>query len=229
MEKSRRTGRRMGCLIGFLSGIAIVIILIFAFLFGFPRSSRNVAKYQKLLTEYKDLRTGFVAFPAEIPSSGLENDPEFYFFYQDTMFDPTAEVYLRCTYDETDFNAELDRLENYRQTVSSTFQNTVGEEAYEPKPFKRDEDGLFSYPAYIAILADDHAYEYALITGEREITYVYFAFKRPGIFREVPDDCLPDPFVGHLDWEEGQYNIYYFRAKDKNHLGVLSYERSGEE
>ena len=215
----------MGCLIGVLTGLAIVLILFLVFFFGFPKSSRNLSKYEALLSDRKNLRTGFVAFPAQIPVSALENDPEFYYFYQDTLFDPTAEVYLRCSYDEADFNAELDRLEHYQHTLQ---WEGFSDEDSTPQTFLRDEEGRFSYPAYIAIYGDDHACEYALITGEREITYVYFAFKKPGNFRAVPDDCLPQPFVGHLTREEGQYNIYSFPLHDKYSTHVLDYGSRGE-
>lgn len=224
MEQSKLSGRRMGCLFGVLTGIVIVAFFVFLFLFGFPHSSRDLSKYETLLAKYTNLRTGFVAFPPSIPHSALENEPEFYFFYQDTLFAPTAEVYLRCTYDETDFNAEIDRLEHYQHTL----KGLELEEEPAAQTFLKDETGRFSYPAYIAILADDNAYEYALVTGEREITYVYFAFREPGKFREVPADCLPEPFVSDLSFDAGGYNIYYFRLKDsKPYSAYIVYQRDG--
>ena len=224
MEQSKVTGRRMGCFFGVLTGIAIVVFLVFLFFFGFPHSSRNLSKYETLLTKYTNLRTVFVVFPPSIPDSALENEPEFYFFYQDTLFAPTAEVYLRCTYDETDYNAEIDRLEHYQHTL----KGLEVEEKPAAQTFMKDEEGRFSYSAYIAILADNDAYEYALITGEREITYVYFVFKEPGNFREVPADCLPEPFVSELSPDTGGYNIYRFRLVDsKPYSYYVVYQRDG--
>lgn len=217
--------KRMGCMIGVISGIAIVIGLIFLFLFDFPTSSRNLAKYETLLSERKNLRTGFVVFPSHIPASGMENEPDFYYFYQNTLFDPTAEVYLRCTYSDADYRAELERLEHYAHTPDRDDCN----EPCEAQSFLKDEQGRFSYPAYLAILADDHAYEYALLTGEREITYVYFAFQEPGDFRAVPEDCLPFPFIGYLDREHGMYNIYMFQEHGEQNYYIVEYDRCTSE
>ena len=226
-KPSRSRGR--GCLIGVLIVLAILGafgIFIYKFFFGgLPKISRNLSKYEELLSEQRNLRTGFVVFPAKLPDSAKENDTKFYYFYQDTLFDPTAEVYLRCKYSDTDYEAELDRLEHYEHTLKSDMTN----DSFAPQSFLRDEEGRFSYPAYIAILADDYAYEYALLTGGNEITYVYFAFRKPGTLRAVPKDCLPDPFVGSLKREEGGYNIYFFPSGDSGDSifsGYLSYDRN---
>ena len=224
-ENSSR-GWGWGCLIGVLIVLTILsvfIVFIYKFFWGgLPKTSRNLSKYEALLSEKKNLRTGFVVFPAKLPDSAAENESKFYYFYQDTLFDPTAEVYLRCKYSDADYEAELDRLEHYEHKLKSD----MTDESFAPQSFLRDEEGRFSYPAYIAILADDHAYEYALLTGDNEITYVYFAFRKPGTLRAVPDDCLPDPFVGSMRREEGGYNIYSFPSRDSYISSYVNYVRN---
>ena len=223
-KPSRSRGR--GCLVGVLIVLAILGVFIYMFFWGgLPKISRKLSKYEELLSEQRNLRTGFVVFPAKLPDSAKENEAEFYYFYQDTLFDPTAEVYLRCKYSDSDYEAELDRLEHYQHTLNWVKHD----ETVAPQSFLRDEEGRFSYPAYIAILADDYAYEYALLTGDNEITYVYFAFRKPGTLRAVPDDCVPEPFVGSLGQAEGGYNIYYFPSGDSGDSilsGYLSYDRN---
>ena len=229
---SDRRGKRSRKWIGWLLGVLIALTVLAA-LYGLlclvmnppAKVCKNPARYGELLADRKDLETGFVVFPPAIPDSAMENGPEFYYSYETNVFDPEAEVFLRCTYSESDFQAELDRLESYAQELSP---DAAGEEyEHEPHPFVRDERGLFSYPAYIAILADDYAYEYALVTGEREITYVYFAFRSPGEFKAVPADCLPEPFDAFLRRDEGMVNIYYFPKLGATNVYYVEYERSG--
>lgn len=216
-----------GCLIVVLAALAVLVGTIWLAFFPLPKISKNPAKYEELLADSK-LRTGFAAFPPTIPASGLENGAVFYYFYQDTFLDPTGEVFLRCTYSEEDYRAEIDRLEHYALQPPTDVNKKIGDLQDEPNRFVRDEKGRFSYPAYIAIYADDYACEYALLTGEREISYVYFAFREPGRFRKVPADCLPEPFEKSLNNDEGMYNIYYFKFKTNGSgiAGLLSYHRS---
>lgn len=223
--QSKKARPKKGCMIGVISVIVMAAILIglsLVLVRGIPKTIRNPSMYETLLSDRKNLRTGFVVFPPQIPESGLENAPEFYYYYRSDVFDPIAEVFLRCTYSEADYRAELDRLEHYVHQLGAERTS----ETYEPQCFLKDERGLFSYPAYIAILADDYAYEYALLTGEREITYIYFAFRQPGEFRAVPKDCLPDPFEGSLHRDSGMYNMYVFQDHCSTNYIYTEYDRS---
>ena len=230
MKEKRSERRRKGSVkwIGWLFAVLGVLAFLAVFIYAdqkLPEKTfRDPARYGEIFTDRKDLRTGFVVFPPAIPDSGMENRPEFYYAYWSSVFDPVAEVFLRCTYSESDFRTELDRLEHYAHELSPDRTS----DTYEPHPFHRDERGLFSYPAYIAILADNYAYEYALITGEREITYVYFAFCHPGEFRAVPADCLPEPFEGYLNRDQGMVNIYRFKEHGEKNFYYVEYERSAE-
>lgn len=212
VKRSRRTGRRMGCLTGVISALAILLGIIFLLRFQDVEKTDDLAKYETLLSDPRDLKTRFAVFPLHIPESGLENDPDFFYFFDLGSFKSSAEIYLRCTYGEEDFNAEVSRLENALLEPEPDWELVSDE----PHIFRRDEEGRFSYPAYIAVLADDYSYEYALITGEREITYVFYAFISPGRSRAIPRDCLPDPCNECLDRDEDGYNIYYFHIRDES-------------
>lgn len=184
-----------GLVIGFCAVVLIGIVFVWLFFTGgFPDIYRNVGKYREALSSHGS-NTRFLVFPEEIPESGLEN-AEFYYFFQDTFGNPTLEVCLRCTYGEEDFQAEIERLE-HAKLVTKTGERLL----------MRDEGGRFSYPAYIAILDRSSSAEYALITGEREITYIYYQMRKPGSFRKIPSELLPEPFEISSDHGKG-FSVY---------------------
>ena len=215
---NRNESKKSGCLVGAIAGLATAIglIVIFVLLFffgGFPDVYRKPAKYEEALNAHF-VHTGFLVFPEEIPASGLEADPEFYYFFQDTWNWPTVEVFLRCTYSDADFAAELERLEGAKKVTE-----------YGEKQLMRDEEGRFSFPAYIAILDQSNRAEYALITGDREITYVYYCFRKPGSFRAVPDDCLPEPFQAGNGGIAAGFSVYMFQDPQNPNTYPAFYSR----
>lgn len=227
-SRGRKIVKELVWAIGILLGLGILALLVlWLLLFPWPKVCRNPARYEARITDLENLRTGLVVFPASIPDSARTNGAEFYFWYRDTVFDPEAEIYLRCTYSEADFQAELERLEHYAQSPLPD-EWPADSAPWVPNPFLRDERGLFRYPAYIAILGDDFACEYALVTGEREISYVYFAFRHPGEFKKVPADCLPQPFDIVLSSDGDSCNIYYFQLPDEPNFFICNCQRCDE-
>ena len=143
---------------------ALFLVLLGYFFFGGVREeTEDLAEYTAVMTKYTNIQSGLMTFPEEIPEHTGES--RFYFSYADTWDDPTCEIFLQCAYEPEVYEAELKRLENTGKRYGSV-----------EKKLRREEE-KFHYPAYVAIEDNNYAYEYALLSGENEITYVYLAFK----------------------------------------------------
>lgn len=145
--------------------IAIVALLIFYFIFGgsFPVKTTNIEDYPKRLEQriYSDLKT----FPQDIPKSAT--DVEYYYYFQEMIFDPSAQIYLHCTYSEDDFQKEVERL----KAIMETYQ-------------EKDSAGgctsdNFNGEVYIYNCNYSNFHEYVIVDSEtREINYIFFQFLR---------------------------------------------------
>jgi beta-lactamase regulating signal transducer with metallopeptidase domain len=113
--------------------------------------------------KFEDLRgySSLDIFPKNLPSSMID---EYYYTYQDTLFDPTCQIYLSCSYDKSGYEAELKRLSQ----ISKSYKGNIQKVLY-------DTDN-YNYPAYVTIDGNNHCYEYALLTGENKITYIFLDF-----------------------------------------------------
>ncbi len=125
------------------------------------------------------------------------------YYYADTFLDPTAQIYLECSYEEDDYLKEIERLEGIQEEYEGRIQSIV-----------YDTDS-FSYPAYVTIDADNHCYEYALLIGEKKIAYVFLQFiKEKDIV--FPMEYLPKEY----EQKETGYSIYLFEYQNGDRHGV---------
>lgn len=125
------------------------------------------------------------------------------YYYADTFLDPTAQIYLECSYEEDDYLREIERLGEIQEEYEGRIQ-----------PIVYDIDS-FSYPAYVTIDADDHCYEYALLTGERKIAYVFLQFiKKEDIV--FPAEYLPKEY----EQKGSGYSIYLFEYQNGDRHSV---------
>jgi hypothetical protein len=194
--------------------IVFLIIILVTTLCGCAQQKtlcKDASKYPAILTEYPNLHTGYIVFPEAIPDS-IVNNVEFYYYVSNDFLDPTAEIVLRCNYSDVDFSSELDRLESLVKT------SPTGD-----KPILKDDGTRFSVPAYIAEYAENFSYEYAVVTGQREITYVYLSFRYPDEIEAVPVTGVPLDYESyhsrdgvHKIEPKGSYNIYEFLSVDKD-------------
>ncbi len=125
-------------------------------------------------------------------------ETEFYSYYRDTFGSPTVQTYLKCTYNEQSYAEEIKRLENTSKIYGD-----------EKKVLLRDDSKKYQYPAYIAVENAAHKYEYALLTGEKEITYIFTDYIEIENVK-FSKDYLPNDYMT----EEGRffgsgYSIYY--------------------
>lgn len=125
------------------------------------------------------------------------------YYYADTFLDPTAQIYLECSYEEEDYSKEIERLEGIQEEYEGRIQTIM-----------YDTDS-FSYPAYVTIDADNHCYEYALLIGEGKIAYVFLQFisEEDIVF---PAEYLPKEY----EQKETGYSIYLFEYQNGARHGV---------
>lgn len=164
-KKKLRTGIIIGAIVSVITLFALMIIFtILVFFGGPPYVTEDSKDYDIAMHKYDNIQCGFLTFPETIvPEADVK---EFYFSYQDTWDDPTCEVFLQCAYTEDMYAKEIARLEGIERIYGEDVQKLLKKEA-----------GRYPYPVYIAMENHNHGYEYALLTGENEITYVYTAFK----------------------------------------------------
>lgn len=202
MQNSQKKKLWIGIIVGAVISILtlgmLFLVLVMYFLFGGPADvTTDIEEYNERIAQTEYLKTAFIVFPEKLPKSATDID--FYYSYQDTLFDPTLEVFLQCTYDEADYQAEIERLENTKKQYGATVRD-----------LKNDGAERFSYPVYIAMDAYDCSYEYALLTGERQITYIYTSFMRTDTLQKIDSQYLPRDYDKRQDEMEGPegYNIY---------------------
>ena len=211
-RKVKKIGK--GILIGILLTIATLFTFVFVFLyfvfFGGPaKVTRDIKDYEEVLSN-PYAQTGYIIFPEKIPEGVIET--EFYNSFRDTWNSPTLQTYLTCVYDVQAYQKEIDRLEHTYKTYGD-----------KKKTLLRDEKKKFQYPAYIAVENAGYKYEYALLTGKNQITYISTSF----IDKEnvkYSEDYLPYDFMT----EEGRafgsgYSIYY--GKDTSNMIDTDYTR----
>lgn len=161
---SRKTSKvikwiAIGLVLGVLTLITFWVWFITMVFFGGPAyRTSNINKYHQIYE--KKLQTGLITFPDEITED--MSDTEFSFYWKDTWDDPTVSIFLQCTYTQEAYEAEIERLECTRKVYGGTVRRLM-----------KDEGKNYPFPAYIAIDNHHHTYEYALLSGEREITYIH--------------------------------------------------------
>ena len=208
MDKSSKKKMWIGIGIGAIVGIITLhaLFLIFMLFFAFggkPEVVKDISRYEEMLGKYENAKTAYIVFPEKVPESATDTD--FYFSDQDTWNVPTLEVYLQCTYNEEDYQAEICRLEDVKKQYGSQIRTLL-----------RDEEGRYPYPVYIAQDGYWDNYEYAMLTGENQITYVYTAMLHSNSLKKVDKKLLPKDFDKRQEAYTGVegYTIY---LKDVNY------------
>ncbi len=193
----------IGMLIGAVVTMGLAQVVIFVGLFVLviiseftninTETSTDINHYETI-DEYQ-LETGLIVFPEGIPRSATNT--EYKFYYNSGLFDDYVELYLQCIYNDEDYEKEVKRLED-------TYKEYKGSR----KELLRDKEGKFNYPAYIAIENHFSEYEYALLTGENEITYIYTAYRFADDI-SFDMDYLPSDYMENEGEEFGSgYSIY---------------------
>ncbi len=141
-------------------------------------------------------------FPEKAPDS---SEKEYYYFFEDTLFSPTIQIYFECTYDDQSYKIELERLSK----ISETYKGTTKEIKYDKEHFEK--------PAYVTIMANNHCYEYALLLDHNRIAYIYLQHIK------VQDIVFDKNYLPEMyEQEKGAepYTIYIFYKKNGDGIPV---------
>lgn len=145
-------------------------------------------------------------FPQKLLPSAAEG--EYHYQMKDTLFDPTIQMFLACTYSEEDYKKEVERIRNIQEEYRKEVKRVIYDEEH------------FSFPAYVTAYASNHCYEYVLFPGNQRIIYVFiqFASKDELLFdqRFLPLDYQG---YGENDQENGD-SIYVFVQEDGTGIGL---------
>lgn len=212
MQKNHMKKMWIGIAIGavvctLVLGLLFVVVVVKLFM-GEQTIITDVSKYEETLDAYIDdvhVHTGFIAFPETIPDSATDID----FYCSHKIFfagSAIMEVYLQCTYDDTDYQIELERLKNTYKQYGSTIKHLLYDEE------------SFAYPAYLAVAEKSGEYEYALLSEENQITYIFVSYFSEEGMDKIPEEYMPfdyrDVHEQFQEDETGNYSIYYVRKRE---------------
>ncbi len=149
---------------------------------GDVRNVTDISQYVDK-AEFKGY-SGLALFPDSVDESVVD---QYFYDFQDTMFDPTVQIYLKCTYTQEAFDAECQRMAG-ESITSDGVTHTVQ---------YNQEDYLL--PAYEAIHGSNFCYEYALVDEDNcSIQYLFLQFvtKEDMVF---DTKLLPDDYLDSID------------------------------
>ena len=213
MSNTKKKKVIMGVIIGaalaFVTLITLIGVIGYLFLFGGPATvSRDTADYKKIFSE-NGLHTGYICFPEEIPEGTMKTD--FYHYYRDTWNYATVETFLQCDYSPEAYQKELNRLQNTMKTYGN--RKAV---------LRRDDAQRYAFPAYIAEENSGYTYEYALLSGKDQITYVMTTdFRRNDV--HFDKKYLPQDYM-----EGEEYSIYFVSSSESGTINDYSRDPAPE-
>lgn len=166
--------------------VSLALVLARAIFF---HGETDVKKYG----EFKNYKgySKLAIFPENLERS---ENAEYYYLSRDTLFDPTCEIFLKCTYNEENFQNEVTRLSSIPQI--------------------KHEEEHFNYPAYVTMYNFSSTYEYALILEDsKEIIYIntqgIYPYRVLGLYFDkeyLPDDFMED--IAYTGDSKDNFTIY---------------------
>jgi hypothetical protein len=165
--------------------LGVVLVIWFAFGYNTPWEYDT---YDKTFWRKETASSAADVFPEKDEINGEIID----FHYKTHLVGGRPEIYLEVVYDEKNFNAEIDRLENISFTRSNGDKKTI----------KKDESYLFNYTTYIVVYNESGIYEYACVDPtDYRIVYICIRYR---LIEEITFDhkYLPKTYY----WTEETYN-----------------------
>lgn len=188
----------IGAVVSFVLISSVVVAFFIAVLFGGEKTYRtDLEYYDEMVNDCEYMNCGFITFPEQIDDNMI--NAEFYFSSQDTFNAPASEVILECEYDDAAYEKEVERLENIKKQYGNEVRTII----------KYDGD-KFQYPAYVAMEAYNNGYEYALLTENNKIVYIYTMYKTSDQLEKIDLKYLPSDYdTSQQENEPGEgYSIY---------------------
>jgi len=114
--------------------------------------------------EKEGLRGGLYIFPKEISIDA--KDVSFLYSCGGGGFATDYQQFLKCTYSDEEYRAEINRLKNIKCEINTKNGAVINHAEYS--------NTKFNYPAYITVYGSGKTYEYALCNEDtKTIIYVY--------------------------------------------------------
>lgn len=177
-------------------GLCIIFLIVVTFL-GYSiikcKPITSIEKYGQW--DREDLKGNLDVFPKILDENWK---PEYYYNCQKSLLDGDYQIYLKCEFDEKEFEEEVKRL----QSIENTYEGKKHTIVYDSENF--------CYPAYVAIFNFDSTYEYVLMDEENNIIYyIYLQFINKEEIK-FEEKLLPNNYL------EGavRYNIYAYEFEE---------------
>lgn len=164
--------------------VSIVLALVLGLLY-FLFSNNNLNVETSDITKYGEWKgllgkTNLLIFPNTVPE--YDAGAEYYYYNQASNIDPSGCVFLKCRYNDVDYDLELSRLKSIQG-------------------IKYDES-TYSYRAFETINGE-YENEYALLCENNVIVYI---FRKDGV---KPGRALEDCYIKRNN-NEDEFTIYNF-------------------
>lgn len=187
------------------AGIVLALILLIHLNIISPTKDHLNIKLTTSTDDYGNFR-GFRGFSNldVFPEKLLKSAQNIDFYYNDDsspIFDDSCQVYLKCSYNESDYQSEIQRLKSIKEQYQEMEQKTWVD------------NENFKFPAVVAIYNNNHCYEYALLNENNfSIIYVFlqFIYKEDVVF---DNDFLPNKYFNPdevIDTSKEGQSIYLF-------------------
>ena len=178
-------------IIAIIMGVVILWIFGVALCWGiFFHGERDVDKYGEF-ENYLGY-SGLAIFPKDVPSENIES---YYYLNRDMPLDPMCEIYVKCTYNEEEYEKEVERLKKI--------------------PNIRFDEERFNYDAYVSMYNYSSCYEYALLLeDEKSIAYINTQgiYGNPLLGLRFDKEYLPEDFMKNIEYTGDRrinFSIYY--------------------
>lgn len=168
------------------------VLFIYLFVNGTKKNTSNIKRYDEIF-ELTCLHSGLQIFPDSISESAA--DVNFKFSFADKWNEPQTLIYLQYNLPQNEYENELARLD-------SVYLHSDDVDKY----LLYDECENYKYPAYVAIGGLQNIYEYVLLSGDNQLTYIYLSNLEANNLENI-NEYLPYDF----DKTEkiSEYSIYY--------------------
>ena len=171
--------------IRFIISVVIVLAIGFVSVMQPFHEVSGIEHYDKsaIVKEYQhDMDSGFFIFPDNIDNM---IDASYKSSVRTGLFDSDAYFILNATYDQENFEKEVNRLSQITCEIKSGDDTFVSKVKYD--------ENTYNYPAYIASDGYDYVYEYALLDEENaSIIYILLSYPEYTNLKEYKDYMKKD-------------------------------------
>ena len=190
------------CVLSFIMKFMLALVSVLFMEIAPFNNQAGIEKYDKtkILEQYGGDISELFIFPDDTANM---IDPTFVSSLKTGFFDTDGYIILQGTYNEEDYDAEIQRLSSIECTVDGI---TIG--------IKYDEES-YAVPAYVAIDGLGYEYEYALLDEKNHtITYVLLSYPKYVDLREYEEYLKLDVDEYKTEDSWNQFSIYSRHYED---------------